>query len=490
MRTLKKLLLWGIPLFVVAILAAGFVATWYKHRQEQDSTSDEQKLARTLEIIRTSTPEHPKVLKVLFYGQSITRSGWTPSVVDHWHQLYPNTVFVTKNRALGGFPAQDLIRATEQDIAEFYPDLIIFHVYGDHRAYAKIMRLFRSRTTADIIVQTDHGDVMPDPRCDEGLHLTLHAPPGCAGHFWFHQRMWNDEMSYHKIPAIAKEYGIAVEPQRGWWRDYFLSTGTKPAEFLIDEVHPNDRGKQLIAGYFNRYFDGLVSKYNGEHESDVKTITPTDRERASGSETIQFEGSRLELISSKPLPTWPTVTIDGQSPATFDGCYVITRPSPLETIPDWPIIRRITIMHDHVAEDWTATLTNFSADQKNFAFTVQGSKSGEQGSGTSSQPFVSSNGKLEIDPDDWMVERAWLHTHVALHAPLTIHWSVNYVCGGQPEIADLGHGAMEYRYVVAAGLPDAPHTIAIQGPVEDFRALDHFLAYSPRIHTAEVVDGW
>jgi hypothetical protein len=49
---------------------------------------------------------------------------------------------------------------------------------------------------------------------------------------------------------------------------------------------------------------------------------------------------------------------------------------------------------------------------------------------------------------------------------------------------------MEYRYILAAGLATAAHTVSIQGPVDDFRILDHFIAYTPRIHTAELVDGW
>ena len=163
---------------LVAVLVAAGVATAVIRNRERDSVSDVQKIARTLSIIRSSTPTDRKVLKVLFYGQSITRSGWDKIVIDHWHQQYPNTVFVVQNRALGGFPSQALVRATEQDIAAFYPDLIIFHVYGDHHAYEKIIRMFRSRTAADILVQTDHGDVMPDPRCAEGIHLGLSRPPG------------------------------------------------------------------------------------------------------------------------------------------------------------------------------------------------------------------------------------------------------------------------------------------------------------------------
>jgi hypothetical protein len=481
---------WVIPIFILVLLSGAMIATRYRRVSEQDGVSDEQKLARTLEIIRTSTPEHRKVLKVLFYGQSITRSGWTPSVVEHWRQTYPNTVFVVENRALGGFPAQALVRATEQDISEFYPDLIVFHVYGDHRAYAKIIRLFRSRTAADILVQTDHGEVLPEPVCQEGLHFTLHPPPGCAGFLWYHQRIWGDEMSYHKIPAIAKEYGLAMEPQREWWRQYLIATHTNPNDLLVDDVHPNEKGKQLIAQFFNRYFDGLVAKYNGERASDVRDISPTAAERASGSETVTFEGSRLELVSDKPLPAWPTVTVDGESPASLDGCYQVSRPSPLSTVPDWPISRRITLRHDHVAEDWTATLTDFTPDQKDFAFTVQATKSGNQGSGRASQRFVAASGTLEIDPDDWMVERAWGHTHVALKGPLEVTWSVHYVCGGEPEITDLGNGRSEYRYILAAGLADTSHTISIHGPVEDFQILDHLIAYTPRIHTAELVDGW
>jgi hypothetical protein len=200
---LLKLAYWGgVTVLLVLLVAAA--DTWLKRRQEVNTVSDEQKIARTLEIIRTSTPSTHKVLKVLFYGQSITRSGWHNAVVAHWREKYPNTVFVVENRALGGFASQNLVRTTEQDIAAFYPDLIVFHVYGDHRAYEKILRMFRSLTAADVILQTDHGDGLPDPPCSEGLQLSLHRKPGCGGVLWIHQRLWHDEMSYHKIPALAK----------------------------------------------------------------------------------------------------------------------------------------------------------------------------------------------------------------------------------------------------------------------------------------------
>ena len=370
---LLKIVGWTITADLFVFLLGASV-TWVMHRSEVDPVSDTQKIARSLEIIRTSTPANHKILKVLFYGQSITRSGWDQAVIEHWHQRYPNTVFVVQNRALGGFASPQLLRTTEQDIAAFYPDLIIFHVYGDHRAYEQIIRLFRSHTAADIIVQTDHGEQLPDAPCPEGLRLTLHRPPGCRGLLWLRQRNWYDEMSYHIIPRLAKRYGLAMEPQRAWWRDYLLQTHLRPEALLIDDIHPNEKGKELIAAFFNRYFDNLVGAWNGQQEHSVVSIPARSLEDTGGQETFSFEGSRVELIATRRIAVWPTITVDGRAPKDMDGCYLATRASSIGTVPDWPAVRRIVLTHDHIAEDWTAIMTQISPDQKSFAFTVEASR--------------------------------------------------------------------------------------------------------------------
>jgi hypothetical protein len=462
------------------LLAAS--ATWVIHQKEVDTVSDEQKIARSLEIIRTSTPEDRKILKVLFYGQSITRSGWDKAVIEHWHQKYPNTVFVVENRALGGFASQALERATEQDIAAFYPDLIIFHVYGDHRAYERIIRFFKSETAADIIVQTDHGEVLPDPPCAEGIRMSLRQQPGCTGLIWVKQRNWHDEMSYHKIPGFAKEYGLAVEPQRAWWRDYLLRTHVDPQSMLEDDTHPNEKGRELIAAFFNQYFDNLVEKWNGQTERNVVSIPGNAKEFANGQKAVNFEGSRLELISSKPLAVWPTVAIDGRSPKEIDGCFQVTRASSIGTVPDWPALRRISLRHDQIPEAWTATLTKISSDQKSFEFTVSGSITGDQGNGDSSHDFVSKSGELGIEAQDWMVESAFEKTHIPLQAPFEVYWSVNDVCDGKPEVIDRGDGTTQYRYVLGNGLSNKIHTVTLSSPTNDLADITEFRAYEPPLH--------
>ena len=478
--TILKLGSW-VSVTVVLVLLVAEGATWLKQKQELDTTSDQQKIARTLEIIRTSTPQNHKVLKVLFYGQSITRGGWHNAVVAHWRERYPNTVFVVQNRALGGFASQWLVRTTAQDITAFYPDLIIFHVYGDHRAYEKILRMFRSLTAADVILQTDHGDVLPETPCTEGLSLSLHPKQGCAGMLWVHQRLWHDEMSYHKIPAFAKKYGMAVEPQHQWWRDYLLRTHTPADSLLVDDVHPNEKGYALIAEFFNRYFDNLVKQWNGQTEQNVVSIPPDAAKNSDMTETVNFDGNRLELFSSKPLAVRPSVVIDGDSPKNMDGCYQVTRSSSVGSPPDWPALRRITLLHDHTAEDWTAIITNITPDQKLFDFSVKASSTGDEGSGNSSRKYISKSGQLSIDGPDWMFGPAYELKHVPLPVPAEVHWSVQYVCGGEPEVIDQGNGITQYRYVLGTGLSAGRHTVKLSFPDNDLADAVEFRAYKPSL---------
>ena len=260
-------------------------------------------------------------------------------------------------------------------------------------------------------MQTDHGEVLPDPPCAEGLRLTLKQQPGCTGRLLVKQRNWQDEMSYHKIPSFAKKYGLAVEPQRAWWRDYLLRTHVDPQSLLMDDgLHPNDKGKELIATFFNQYFDNLVENWNGQTEDHVVSIPRNAQEHANGQEAVNFEGNRLELISSKPLAVRPTITIDGRSAKDIDGCYQVTRASSIGTVPDWPALKRISLRHDRVREDWTATLTKISPDQKSFEFTVKGSITGDEGNGDSLHDFVSKSGELGIEAQDWMAVAAANHS--------------------------------------------------------------------------------
>jgi hypothetical protein len=185
------------------------------------------------------------------------------------------------------------------------------------------------------------------------------------------------------------------------------------------------------------------------------------------------------LLSNKPLAVWPAVTIDERLPKDIDGCYQVTRSSPLESVPDWPALRRITLLHDHTAEDWIATITKITPDQKWVDFTVRASATGDEGSGNSARHYLSKSGRLSIDGDDWMFEQGYDLKHVPLQVPAEVHWSVQYVCSGKPEIIDRGDGTTEYRYVLGAGLANVKHKVTLSSPPSDLADTVEFRAYEP-----------
>jgi hypothetical protein len=235
----------------------------------------------------------------------------------------------------------------------------------------------------------------------------------------------------------------------------------QPEALLADVVHPNEAGKALIADFFDQYFDGVVDAWNGERGTSVTSVP-------EGPE-VRFEGTRLEMVSDHPLTAPPTVTVDGKAALEGDGCWIASRATLLDTGRDWPAVRRVDLVHDHTAEEWTATLSHFTADDADFDVAVSGSVSGDQGAGLASRDFVAKSGALKIAAVDWMPARAFGETKVPLRDPFVVKWSVAPVCGVGPEVV-----GSEYRYVLAAGLPGGVHTAQVSGETSG-----RFLVYRP-----------
>lgn len=112
-------------------------------------------IGRTMTLLATSTPEHRHPVRILFYGQSITKQDWWIEVVNDLKKRFPNADLTVENRAIGGFSASVLIRPAEHDLYPFYPDLTIFHVYGEEADYESIIANLRRRTTSEIAFFSD-----------------------------------------------------------------------------------------------------------------------------------------------------------------------------------------------------------------------------------------------------------------------------------------------------------------------------------------------
>jgi hypothetical protein len=428
-----------------------------------DSTS--ARLARSLAIVRESTSAQPQVLRVLFYGQSMTSPHWTDLAVEHLRRTYPHTKFVVRNMGIGGFSAKQLERTVERDVTDFYPDLLIFHAYGDHRAYERIIRIIRSRTAAEVIVQTDPVKEPVEPLCPEGFHLTLIPPPGCKGVLYYKQHSWEEYMSSVIVPSLASHYALAVEPRRSMWSALLREKNIQPTNLLDGTGHPNAAGWQLAAEIFDRYFDKAVADYSGERSGLVMAYPPP----ANGDlESYQFNGNRVEIIGSGPLDGRVTARIDGLEPNAIDGCWQTSRTTSIENVPDWPAIRQVTISSGfNQAETWTATVTHLNSDQSDFDFTIVGSKTGPDGQGRANSDFTSPSGRVRIAAADWMIPSAFALTQQKLPEGFKVSWSRDFVCRDLPTVP-LDEGAIEVRHILATGLPNGPHllTLEVQPSVE------------------------
>lgn len=448
---------------LIAVFAATIIVGCSTQVKDPPTPPDPAKaLARSISIIRSANANHHPVLKVLFYGQSISTRKWTDRAMAVLRARYPNVVFDYHNLAIGGWSAAQLERAAARDIKEVYPDLIVFHVYGDHLAYERIIRTFRSTTAADIIIQNDHVVEPVEPLCDAGFSLRWSPPPGCTGHFRFTQRSWSEFMSGIWLPTMAANYSLALEPRRERWNNSLRSNHLRPQALLADEVHPNERGWALMAELFTSWFGSLVdsSGIRKPHYPDSVTILPGLSRGASA--RFYFKGDRLELLARGPLDGKVAVTIDGKATRYLEGCWQNSRITGLSNVPDWPALRQIGVRASYRRPDiWTLRLTNFNAAQDKFDFSLSSVSGGRDGSGTSSEPFVSKSGNITLDPQDWVPASAKHFTGKSAPEGAVVHWRRTFICRDGPSVP-LPDGATEQRHIVATGLSNSSHQAEIR----------------------------
>lgn len=418
-------------------------------------------IARALAIIHDATPQHPRVLKILFYGQSISTPKWTDQAMAELRARYPDVAFDYRNLALGGWSAKFLDRAAARDIAEAYPDLIVFHVYGDHRAYERIIRTMRSETAADVIVQTDHVLGPLEPICPAGFHLRWAPPPGCSGHIWFKQHDWSEFMSGVWIPTMAHKYDLALEPRQQEWQAYLQAHHLAPLALIHDVPHPNAQGWTVMANLFTAWFEKLEDRAAGAEPRDpgqVKSFAPP---RTGVTTRYRFDGNRLELLATGPLEDKVQVKIDGKAPQDIDGCWQTERVSRLPNVPDWPALKQVTVNPGlHRRDRWTIRLGHFNAAQDRFDFTLTDTLHGAQGNGMAGSAFTSRDGEVKIDPQDWNIAYARQVAGKGLPEGASFTFSRRFVCGDQAPIA-LPHGGIEQRHVIATGLASGPHVVEL-----------------------------
>jgi len=423
---------------------------------------------RTMGLLATSTPERRHKVKILFYGQSITQQSWTKLVAEDLRKRFPNADLTLENRAIGGFSAPVLIRTAEADVYPFYPDLIIFHVYGGDPDYEALQAEIRRRTAAEVLFHSDHVTWLPGEG-DEANQLKGYN--------------WHDSHSTKFLPELAARLGAECAEIRTPWKRYLADNHLKPRALLSDSVHLNDHGNFLMAELVKRHLRYDPSLPGDRGASLARTYeVGRDALWKDGSLTLDFEGNRVDLIASTGPGGGPpaTILIDGKAPSTLPGVYAPTRVSPVPGI-DWPAILRVSADAPPIAEDWTATITKIDADMKNFTFDVAGTVTGPDGSGAGDKPFRSTSGRVVIDPKDWWVEPTFRIQHKPTPVGTVYRWRVVPMFADAYTAPPAMDARREVSTTVAQGYANGRHTLKIAVGVGDRPAIRAVRVYRPPV---------
>jgi len=393
-------------------------------------------LRRTMTLLETSTPQHRNTVKILFYGQSITKQAYWMLVIAELRARYPNADIVGVNRSIGGFAAPVLRRTLENNVFPFYPDLIVFHDYGAEEDYEWIVREFRQRTTAEIALQTDH--VAIGQKDD-----------------------WHDRHSYEWLRDLGGKYGCEWMEIRKPWKDYLEQNGLTAKDLLRDNVHLNEAGEALMAKLLLTHFRKAPGPVD---DSLVRTyVVGKDWEWKDGRIELPFEGNRIEAIAaaSEYQPySRALFRIDGKKPSEFPEMYAFTRMS--DTVgPDWPLAIRVTSERPLLVEDWFLKILETDAASKVFRFEVRGAATGIDGVGVSTERFVSKSGRVVIERQDWWASRAFDYSRKPMPVGYEAYWKAVALHADewvQPRIDDL---TREHVTVIASGLGNGKHKLEI-----------------------------
>ena len=138
---------------------------------------------RTMHLLGNSDAKCKKTVKILVYGQSISVQDWWLEVRRDLTMRFPNANIIMENRAIGGFSTQYLYKTVETDVVSFYPDLVLLYDYGSNIYYDIILNTIRSRTTAEIAMNTDH---------------------------FIGENRWSDTMAYHLLSRTGKKVPLRI----------------------------------------------------------------------------------------------------------------------------------------------------------------------------------------------------------------------------------------------------------------------------------------
>jgi hypothetical protein len=472
----KILLFLSIGLFTMAVVPQEYKESIQIPALDEDPASHlfGSRLQRTLTLFTSSSENQANKVRILFYGQSIVAGLDAEAMVDQLRKYYPCAQIEFENRAIGGFQAPNLVRTATHDLYPYYPDLLIFHVYGgeDTGELERIIHNTRKYTTADILLFNHQLAWVNDP--DK-----------------LAERTREDDLSSLYFQYLAGKYGCELVDVRRRWKKYIdghssIGIHSLMGDTVHSNVHPNARGNKLLElmildhlkprpehGYFpTEGFAGKVTDYEARRFFEEKDLQPgqglqfkgwvqdtkTGVLLNSGECSLTFTGNRIELLtfSSDQTAGQVEIFIDGRRPSDYAEMYAATRPS--QSYQHWRTALKRVTLHDHIQPDrWTLTLTRIDRENALIEFDLKGEQAGFDGHGSNRFLFVSNSGQIMIEPGDFFIFESEAYTKKETPEGFEISWEV------RPLFTDtLVPGKEASVFLLGQGLSNKTHRLAIK----------------------------
>ena len=466
-------------IYIVFLIGLVFGGIHSKAEGLNITTSPDQskfggRIQRTMTLLESSDLMHKRTIKILFYGQSIIKHLDTSSIVNRLRKRYPYANIISKNMAIGGFTANMLYKPALQDIAAYYPDLIVFHVYEGAFGTAyweRIIYNIRKYTTAEIMIFTHH-------------------LAWATGEKNLHNRTVSDDWDSNNIRYVAQKYNCEIIEVRKEWKDYLKTEGIAPNKLIGDtihnDVHPNAAGNELLTELIMRHFrfnttadggwyknirlydprrslEGMIEgdeiNLSGEWQKTKYGITGA----VKGSRLkLKFTGNRVDILSMpNDNPGSAKILIDGNPPSSYSELYAVTRSSPaFET---WfPAIHRITLGKNPICEKWTLKIIDIlDTKAEKLKYELKGSETGIDGTGNSWEKFTSDSGRIILLPEYFGIAIAQRVTKKLCPIDFEVTWEVKPMFIDLWKPAPAKDIATEDRYTLAQGLSNSEHILEI-----------------------------
>jgi len=340
-----------------------------------DPASLGHNIKKTMHLLTSSTAEKPNKVRIAYTGQSIVdpNNTWPADLTAWLRETYPTAEIVTHNFAIGGFATEFLRKRMPNDIASFYPDLVICYVSGNDEQYEEMVRYIKENTMAEMMIHTSHISI------------------DSAGYDWA------EEMSYKRLPAIAQKYGAQMCDTRTPWKDFLVKYSLDASVMVYDNAHLNVSGQTFMLGLMKQFF--VLQPSNVAAEIQAQYIPITAESWKENKLTVPFTGNRVEVVYGKGECHPVTVLVDGKKPSDMKEAYIRTE----ENDSMWTKMGIINFKKAPGLQKFTITIDSFT-DPANFTYTAVGSVTGLEG--TSNAQGVLDGNYLHLTPDSFIFHPA------------------------------------------------------------------------------------